>query len=96
MRELKASTKAGQNIVNRAIINDGYWLDDVYEKPSQTKLNAWEWCFEQYSKDNKAFDFHICSHNTFNFSVAWYTVINGEQAIRMETRDNSYLVWLDR
>lgn len=40
--------------------------------------------------------FHICSHNSYQYSCAWLGKKDGENILRMETATNSYLVWLDR
>jgi hypothetical protein len=96
MRELKASNKNGQIIIARARFNEGYDLLDVYGSFSREKKNAYDWCYEQYQKTEERENFHICSHNTFGFTVAWRGVLNGENILRYETKDNSYLVYMDR
>lgn len=96
MREFKASTKQGQNIINRASYNEGYTLADVYGRYSSEKAVSYNWCYEQFSKDDNAYNFHICSHNSFQYSVAWNTIIDNEDVLRVETANNSYLVWLNR
>lgn len=96
MREFKASTKQGQNIINRANNYEGYYLSDVYDRYSSEKATSYNWCFEQYSNDVNAHNFHICSHNTFQYSVAWETVIDNEPALRVETANNTFIVWLNR
>lgn len=96
MRELKASTKAGQNILEKAQNYDGYFLHDVYDRPSHAKEQAWDWCWEQFRATEDADGFSICSHNTFGFTCSWFGTKDGENICRFETKDNSYLVWLDR
>ena len=96
MRELKASTKAGQNIIERAKENIGTHLTDVYGTYSRAKEQAYNWCREEYVNTENSNYFHICSANIFCFTVAWYGTMNSENILRFETRDNSYLVWLDR
>lgn len=95
MREFKASTKQGQNILNRALYYEGYSLSDVYGSYSAEKGRSWKECKEQCDKENGT-NFHICSHNTFSYCVAW----NGNDEImgdyiRIETSRNSYKVWLE-
>lgn len=34
--------------------------------------------------------------NTFGFTCSWLAIKDGENIMRIETKDNSYLVWLDR
>ena len=93
---LKGSTKAGQSMINRASYNEGYYITDVYDRPSIYKENAWKYCFKKYQETEDSGLFRICSHNTFNFSVAWAGKYNGERAIFLKTRDNSYIVLLDK
>ena len=87
MITIKASTKRGQDMLNRANYFDGYTLHDVYGSYSVAKENAYNYCRELCYKENGS-NFHITSHNTFGFSVAW-EVKNG---VRIETPQNSYLV----
>lgn len=96
MKELKASTKAGQNIISRAKNYEGYFLSEVYSSWSAEKQRAWDWCEHQYYTSDQAEGFHICSHNSFSFSVAWKCVYNEENVLRLETSNNSYIVYLDR
>ena len=96
MREFKASTRQGQNIIKRASYHEGYSLADVYGSYSDEKAQSYNHCFELYARDYNAGDFHICSHNSFCYSVAWNTIINGEKVLRVETANNSFLVWLER
>lgn len=96
MRELKASTKAGQNIIARAQNNEGSELLDVYGKVSPAKIKAYAECWRMCELTQYAHNFHICSHNTFGFTVAWRGMMDGEEILRYETKDNSYLVWLER
>lgn len=96
MKELKASTKAGKNIIERASYFDGRRLEDVYTSYSVEKARAYEWCFNEYMNTEDSRGFQICSHNTFGFTCAWYGTRDGEPILRYETKDNTYIVWLDR
>ena len=96
MRELKASTKAGQNIIAKASNYDGFWLRDVYDTWSTAKERAYNWCYDQFLQTENSEEFSICSHNTFGFTCSWFGTKAGENILRYETKDNSYLVWLDR
>ena len=96
MRELKASTKKGQEIIEKASHYTGTRLHEVYDSWSQAKENAYNWCWEEYCNTEKSSGFGICSANTFGFTVSWCGVKDGEDILRYETKDNSYLVWLDR
>lgn len=96
MREFKASTKKGQQLLDRA--NSCCWssLHNLYDSWSTAKQNAFDWCWEQYCKDENSTAFGIGNANTFGFSASWLLTVNGENACRLETKDNSYLIWLDR
>lgn len=96
MKELRKSTAKGQEIINKATSDIGFYLLDVYNDFSTAKDRAWKWCWEQFEATEEATDFHICSANTFGFTCAWYGMKDGENILRFETKDNSYLVWLDR
>lgn len=95
-RIIKGSTKAGQTLIDRARYYDGFYITDVYDRPSINKENAWQWCYNKFQETEDGSYFRICSHNTFNFSVAWNGKHNGERALFLETRDNSYIVLLDK
>ena len=96
MREFKLSTKQGQNIYERGCHYEGYFLNQVYDNWSGAKQQAWNRCFEKYLASDNHDAFSICSHNSFQFSVSWVCTINGENAMRVETANNSFIVWLDR
>ena len=87
MKTINANTKKGQAMLNSAMNFEGYTLPEVYGKCSPAKEYAWRTCLYQCQAENGK-NFHICSHNTFSFSVAWET----EKGVRIETANNSYLV----
>ena len=96
MRELKYSTKAGKAIVERGSNWDGNTLGQVYGNWSDTKQRAFDWCYNEYLATENHDAFSICSHNTFGFTCSWLGTKDGEDIMRFETKDNSYLVWLER
>lgn len=96
MRELKYSTKAGKAIVAKGSNWDGNTLGQVYDNWSDAKQRAYDWCYEQYLNTEDSDSFGICSHNTFGFTCSWLGKKDGEDIMRYETKDNSYLVWLER
>lgn len=95
MTTIKASTKKGLSMLDRANYNEGFKLWDVYGTVSQAKQNAWEYCYSLFCKENGSTNFRIISHNTFSFSVAW-DIIDSETGeflgVRIETAQNSYFV----
>lgn len=87
MTTIKASTKKGADMLNRANYNEGFRLWDVYGTVSQAKQNAWDYCYNLCNRENGT-NFRIISHNTFSFSVAW----DVPEGVRIETAQNSYFV----
>lgn len=89
MRTLRATTKQAQRFINAYNISDATSLDELYRKPSYNKINAYNWCLEQFAKENGK-GFRITGAGTFTFSVAWMT----DAGLRVETAQNSYLITL--
>lgn len=96
MTELKASTKRGQDIISRGSHYIGERLGQVYDSWSYAKQSAYDRCFHEYAETENSSSFSICSKNTFGFTCSWLGTKDGENILRYETKDNSYLVWLDR
>lgn len=96
MREFKLSRKQGQNIYNRGCHYEGVTLEQVYGCASHAKHQAWERCYNEYENTDNHTAFSIYSHNSFQFSVSWLGTKDSENIMRVETAQNSFLVWLDR
>jgi len=96
MTTYRASRKNGQAIIARANCYSGKTLHDVYGRFSSAKSRAYDWCMRLYQETDKAEDFHICSHNTYGFSVAWKGELDGEPIVRFETPRNSYIVLINQ
>lgn len=96
MIEYKASTKAGQNLIARTKNHEGTFLHDVYKSFSRKKEKAWNDCIDMFIHTEDSEQFHIFSYNVYQFSVAWYGVKDNERILRVETANNSYLVWMER
>lgn len=96
MMKLNASSYKGKQIVERASHVEGYELRDVYNTWSIAKEHAFEWCYNQYIKTENHARFLICSHNSQAFTCAWFGEKDGERILRYETKDNSYIVYLDK
>lgn len=96
MREFKASTKRGQHLI--AMGESCCWssLNNLYYKYSKAKEEAFNWCYEQYCNDENSTGFGIGNANNFGFTASWLLTKDGENAMRIETKENSYIVWLDR
>ena len=98
---IKGTTKRGKNLIARGNKNEGYCLRDVYNNYSYEKEKAYNDCFEKYFNTPNSKAFGICSFNTFSFSVSWlgdYVLPNGEteQAMFIETSNNSYVILLNK
>ena len=93
MNIIKGSTKRGQQILGMAESNIGRELYEVYGRFSTEKARAMTWCKAECSKNN-GYNFHICSANTFQFTVAWNYVndVTGEIMTRVETANHTYIV----
>ena len=96
MMKLNASSYKGKQIMNKASNIDGYNLRDVYTTCSIAKQHAFDWCYNQYLKTENHTGFSICSHNSQAFTCSWFGEIDGERILRYETKDNSYIVYLER
>ena len=60
------------------------------------KEQAFNWCWEQCCKGENSTAFGVGNANSFGFTASWLETKDGEGVMRIETKDNSYLVWLDR
>ena len=84
----RASSKQGMQLLKRARVDEGFSLESVYGRYSETKRQEWTKCLAKCESMGGR-NFHICSHNTWQFSVAWET----DDAYYIETANNSYVVY---
>ena len=96
MKVLKGSTKAGQNIIARGEQWIGDSLAQVYTTWSQEKQDEYDKCYQKYLATPEHSAWGICSKNTWQFTVSWVGLFNGENALFYETASNSYIVLLDK
>lgn len=96
MREYKLSTARGKQIYDMGVTCCWSSLNNLYDKWSQAKENAFNWCWAQYSKDENSSNFGVGNANSFGFTASWTLTKNGEECMRVETKANSYLVYLNR
>lgn len=96
MREYKLSTARGKKLYDMGCKCCCYSLHNIYKKWSPKKENAFNRCFEQYCKDENSEAFGIGNANSYGFTASWLLTKDGENCMRVETKDNSYLIWLDR
>lgn len=68
MITVKGTTKRGNQLLARAMVNEGTYLSDVYGSFSDAKYKAWKNWFNNFNNSNEpVYAFHICSHTTFGF-----------------------------
>lgn len=93
---LKASTYNGKRVIamSDSCIYTG--LQHIYGKWSQAKQEAYDYCLDQFSKDCDSRCFGVGNANCFGFTASWLLTFKGEPALRVETKDTSYIVLLDR
>lgn len=96
MREYKFSTSRGKQLYEMG--NTCCWpsLGNLYDKWSPAKQCAFNRCWEHYCKGENSTAFGVGNANSFGFTASWLETKDGENVMRIETKDNSYLVWLDR
>lgn len=96
MKCYKASTKRGQQIIKMGESCIYNCLEHLYKNYSLVKERAFDWCKEQYFKTENATGFGVGNANSFGFTASWFGTLNGENIMRVETKDNTYIVYLDR
>lgn len=96
MREYNISTSRGKQLYEMGSNCCYHSLRNLYSKWSQEKENAFNWCLEQYRNTENGIAFGVGNANSFGFTASWLGVKDGENIMRVETKSNSYLVWLDR
>lgn len=71
-------------------------LRNLYYTWSLAKEAAYNRCYQMYMETENREAFGVGNANTFGFTASWLGTMNGEDIMRVETKDNSYLVWLNR
>ena len=96
MKVVKESTSLGKQLIERGSRYEGIELHQIYDKWSDAKQKAFDRCWEQYVNDNQSTAFGVGNANTYGFTCSWLAIKDGENILRIETKNNSYIVWLDR
>ena len=96
MRELKHSTSEGKRVADMGLRCKYNNITEVYNKVGKTNLIAYENCRKKFAEDDNAYNFRVGNGTSYSFTVSWFTVINDEEVMVVITRDNNYLVWLER
>lgn len=89
---VKGDTKKGERLKKNTTCPEGFYLSDVYENYSCDKGRAYKWCCEEFAKDENSYSFRIISHNSFAFSVAWFSKLNGHDITIIHTAQNAYCI----
>jgi hypothetical protein len=95
MTLVKGSTKKGQNLLDRASNYEGKELYDVYSSFSKDKRDAYNRC-RGLQYEYRGNNFRIISANSFAFSVAFDGEYENEPATFIITKDNDYVVLLNK
>lgn len=95
MKEYKFSTKKGKQIYEMGVKCCWGSLSNLYEKWSAAKQEAFDRCWKQFLNDENHSDFGVGNANCQGFTASWLLTKNGEECMRVETKDNSYLLYLN-
>lgn len=90
VKVLDGTTKRGQDIAQRAWHCEGFSLIGIYHKPSPSKQYFYDEVYQMY-KNDEGENFHICSYNSFQFTVAW----DNPGEVVYITRDTEYHVLIN-
>ena len=96
MREFNLSTARGRRIYDMGNRCYAPSLSYLYDKWSEAKENVFNECFEEYLNTENGSAFGVGNANTFGFTASWIGGKQGDEFMIVETKDNSYLVWLNR
>ena len=96
MKEYKLSSSRGKALYNMGTTCCWGSLYNLYDRRSPVKEAAYNSCWQMYMETENRKAFGVGNANTFSFTASWLGTMNGEDIMRIETRDNSYLVWLNR
>lgn len=65
------------------------------KKWSAEKEHAFNMCWEHYCNGENSTAFGVGNANSYGFTASWLETKDNENVMRIETKRNSYLVWLD-
>ena len=85
---LSEYSKKGQEVLSLASQWDGYTLNQIYDRWSEAKQQAYDEAWEMYCNSRHGNSFGICSHNTFGFTLSWLH----DDGCTVLTRSTEYLV----
>ena len=85
---LSEYSKKGQRVLAIASQWDGNTLNQIYDRWTDAKQEAYDQAYEMYCNSRHGNSFSICSHNTFGFTVSWLH----DDGCTVLTRGTEYLV----
>ena len=85
---LGEGTRKADEIITLGCRYEGYWLNQIYDRWSQAKQEAYDLAWDMYRNSRHGNTFGICSHNSFGFTVSWLS----DDGLTVLTRDTEYLV----
>lgn len=91
MKELVSTSKRAEAFIKAYWTNSYHELYQVYNRYSQAKARAFEYCKELCRKES-GYDLRIISWNTFQFVAAWRTDDGEAVNLRVETHLKSYII----
>lgn len=91
--KLNRNTKKAKSFIQQYDVSIDEYLTDVYDNPSDVKIEAFKTCYRKAVKMNGRF-LRILSHNTFTFTVGWLyeEPETGVLMLNVETAYNSYQI----
>lgn len=96
MKEYKLSSSRGKLLYNMGITCCCSSLHNLYDTWSIAKESAYNRCWQKYMETENSGAFGVGNANSYGFTASWLGTKDGEDIMRIETKDNSYLVWLNR
>lgn len=96
MREYNLSTAKGKQLYNMGCKCCCSSLHNLYGKWPAAKEHDFNRFWELFLNDENSTAFGVGNANTFGFTASWLLTKDGEDCMRVETRNNSYLVYLER
>ena len=85
---LSEYSKKGKEILELASKWEGDTLNQIYDRWSEEKQDAFDEAWEMYINSRHGNTFGICSHNTFGFTVSWFH----DDGCTFLTKNTEYLV----
>lgn len=91
--KLNRNTKKAKSFIQQYDVSIDEYLTDVYDNPSDAKIEAFKICYKKAVKMNGQC-LRILSYNTFMFTVGWLykEPETGVLMLNVETAYNSYQI----